>query len=260
MATTISQLTSLTDCDDLTADHLEETRQALGLTTAEIAEAVGWSVRKYQRTLDAAREAGAVDRDTVLMLRGLESVLASQTPHSSSLMARRSMRTVDRSGGVPERFRRVFANSNGKPDDRDLPWTLVVAPDILRVLVERANARTRITYGEIAELLLDRGLLKQRVWPYTAYGRPLGLICGVLLDLGLDEGRKVPVLSTIVVNRTGEPGPGFDDMAKRYYKAWGGDARRVNRDRSGAIQELQEEVFAFDDWDGVRQRLGLAPL
>ena len=61
--------------DTVEADDIEACRRVLGYTPAEFAEQLGWSLRRYQRALEAAREDTFAERDVALAVRGLVDVL-----------------------------------------------------------------------------------------------------------------------------------------------------------------------------------------
>ena len=69
--------------DTVEADDLEACRRALSLAPPEFAEQLGWSPRKYQRVLEAAREDGFVD-ETPLAVGGLLSVLLGTDDEGST--------------------------------------------------------------------------------------------------------------------------------------------------------------------------------
>lgn len=97
-------------------------------------------------------------------------------------------------------------------------WSAEVAPHLFRLLVERTmlGAGT-ISYGGAATTLEERGLT-HRVWPRTAYGRPLGYICQALLALGEETGERIPLISVIVTKADGDPSDGIDGLIKEYLK------------------------------------------
>ena len=79
------------------------------------------------------------------------------------------------------------------------------------VLTAIAKKGKTITYGELAEVL-------------GIHHRPIRYVLGVLQDYCLAE--KLPPLTILVVNQSGEPGPGFiahsfDDLEAGYSEVWG---------------------------------------
>ncbi|WP_221931664.1 hypothetical protein [Palleronia caenipelagi] len=117
-----------------------------------------------------------------------------------------------------------------------------------------------ISYGEAATTLEERGLT-HRVWPRTAYGRPLGLICKAILDLGEATGTRIPLISVIVTKAGGDPSDGIDGLLKAYLKLH--EAKplrkekiaRLRTDRAAMIQELQNEALQYRHWPGVVRAL-----
>jgi len=251
------------DFDTVGADDIEACRRALHLTPPEFAEHFGWSLRKYQRVLEAAREADFVDRDTALAVRGLLDVLlgaddegpaTAVTDTDGLLWGNDDARTF--LGG------RVFPSILPDVAESSGPWTAQVTPHLLRLVAERAVRGKPITYGEAATTLEERNLTK-RVWPRTLYGMPLGAICRALMTLGREADIRIPLLSAIVVKASGQPGPGIDDLIRVFVKQCEtGDRRkelltRLKRDRAALIQELQDEIFAFPHWPGVLHALSV---
>lgn len=79
------------------------------------------------------------------------------------------------------------------------------------VLATVAKSGKTITYGELAKVL-------------GIHHRPIRYVLGVLQDYCLAEG--LPPLTILVVNQSGEPGPGFiahsfDDLEAGYEEVWG---------------------------------------
>ena len=249
--------------DTVEADDIEACRRAFGFTPTEFAEQLGWSPRKYQRCLEAAREDRFAERDVALAVRGLLDVLLGTDDHE--------VKSVHFAAGAPHQDARdamafgggrIFADFLPKILADCGPWTADVTPHLLRLAAERATKGKRITYGEAATTLEEAGLT-HRVWPRTLYGMPLGAICDVMMMLGRETKTRVPLLSTIVVRASGQPGPGVDPMIRKFVQqhAEGEQAKelltRLKRDRDGLIAELQQEVFAFLHWPGVLRALGL---
>ncbi len=261
----IMSLTTLEDFDTVPVDEIEVCRRAVGATAPEFAEQLGWSARKYQRTLEAAREAdGYVDRDVALAVRGLVHVLLGDDDESATgvILENDLMPCGD---GNAQSFLggQVFPHVLQEVSESAGEWTKEVMHPLFRLIAGRALRRKLITYGEAATTLEENGLTK-RVWPRTLYGMPLGAICSALLKLG-QEGEKprIPLLSVIVVRASGEPGPGLDPIIRDFIKQYetGEQARenlaRLKRDRTSLVKELQEEVFDFPHWPGVLHALSV---
>lgn len=246
----LAAMTQIDQFDDVTADDIEEARQSLSLTPSEMAAALDWSARKYSRALDAAREAEAVSRDFALAVRGMIEVSGERCGKRQDLLDDGAF--LD--GQTFETILKDHCDAEGG-------WTAEVAPHLLRLLAERVALGTgTISYGEAATTLEERGLT-HRVWPRTAYGRPLGLICKALLDLGAETGERIPLISVIVTKAGGDPSDGIDDLLKAYLKRHNPKSLRkekiaeFKRDRSGLIQELQHEALQYRHWPGVVRAL-----
>lgn len=246
----IKSLTHVDQFDDLTADDIEEARQSLSLTPLEMAAALDWSARKYSRALDAAREAEAVSRDFALAVRGIIEVSGEHSGKPQDL--------VDDGRFLNGRTFETILKDHSNTEEG---WSAEVAPHLLRLLAERvALGGGTISYGEAATTLEERGLT-HRVWPRTAYGRPLGLICKALLDLGAETGERIPLISVIVTKAGGDPSDGIDGLVKSYLKHHEPKPRRkekiamLKQDRRALIQELQREVLQYRHWPGVVRAL-----
>jgi hypothetical protein len=243
--------------DTVTAEDIEQCRRDLGLTPLEFAEYLGWSVRKYQRSLESAREDGFAARDTSLAIRGLVHVLlgADENALTAGL-------ADEAPAGWEDTNKPDFLNGRTFPSIiRDIQnecgeWTSNVLPHLFKLVADRAKRKKFITYGEAATILEDRGKT-HRVWPRTLYGLPLGAMCNAVLSLGHEADMRIPLLSSIVISAGGEPGPGLDVMIKRFVKQYETASTaaeivtRIKRDRAALMKEIQAEVFAFDNWPGV---------
>ncbi|MXP65640.1 hypothetical protein E0493_20020 [Roseomonas sp. M0104] len=249
--------------DTVEAADIEAARRALQLTPPEFAEQLGWSLRKYQRTLEAAQDDGFVVRDVALAVRGLVDVLlgadddgpAESITDIDVTLSTNSAAKAFLGGRVfPAILPNIAANSG--------EWTAQVTPHLLRLVAARAMRGKPITYGAAATTLEERGLTK-RVWPRTLYGMPLGAICDAMMLLSREGGMRIPLLSAIVVKASGQPGTGIDGMIKKFIKQHEESGRakellvRLRRDREALIQELQGEVCTFPHWPGVVRALGL---
>lgn len=251
---TIDGITTLDECDEVSAEVIEASRRALKLTTVAFAEALGWSQRKYQRVLEAAKDDGAVSRDVALAVRGASHILSMSGRTAAAAV--RSAAGAENATVVPA----VFQELSDSPGS----WTEHVAPHVMRALAARASEGALITYGELAETLEDANLT-HRVWPRTAYANPLGLVCRVCIEVREVQCRRVPLLTAIVVRAGKEPGVGFDGMVRHFFKKHEGSEyleawRRYKADRANVISNLQKEVFRFKHWDEVLTRVGLNPV
>ncbi len=252
------EISNLNDFDTVSAEDLEASRQLLGLTPPEFAESLGWSLRKYQRTLEATREKGFADRDTALAIRGLAHVLLGSEEEDAAI-GTGIMEVPLRDDG---RFLkgRVFPHILEDVAATSGEWTAQVTPHLLELVAKRAIQGKPITYGEAATTLEERDLTR-RVWPRTLYGMPLGAICRALLALSKETGERIPLLSVIVVRASGEPGTGIDNFLKDFLTLHEPKAEhrkllvRLKKDRAGLVKEMQEEVFAYPNWPGVFRAL-----
>jgi hypothetical protein len=255
MGVKINSVRTVDDCDFITADDIEAWRKELGPTPGELAEQLGWSTRKYQRLIEAAREEGAAPRDVVLSLLGLAS-LSHITPQSKGTTPPGPKFFAGKR--YPELVNEICAYQR----DQGHKWTADVTPHVLRETALSARQSKRVTYNDLAERLEVKGAT-HRVWPRTAYGRPLGSVCTIVTELGRRAQKRVPLLSVIVVKQDGSPGEGFDGMTKEFFKVHEASRyrelrARMRNERELVIAELQREVMQFNYWDEVIQTLGLA--
>lgn len=259
----IMALTDPDDFDAVTPADVEACRRGLSLTPPEFAEYLGWSARKYQRVLEAAREDAFVSRDTALAVRGLAHVLLGSDGESTASPSDVGLNLLNE--GTAKLFLggKVFPHILPSIARESGEWTAEVTPHLLRLIAERAVRGKLIKYGEAATTLEERKLTK-RVWPRTLYGMPLGAICNALMALGHEGRIRIPLLSVIVVRADGEPGEGLDGMIKKYVRQY--ETReaaedvlaRIRRDRAALIKEMQDEVFSFGNWPGVLRALDVS--
>lgn len=251
----IKTLSDVEEFDDLTVDDIEEARRSLSFTRSEMAAALDWSDRKYSRTLDVARDADVVNRDFALAVRGIIEVSDEQFDEPKDL--------VD--DGVflnGQTYEAIFTDRC----DRMGGWSADVAPHLLRLLAERAAlGRGTISYGEAATALEERGLT-HRVYPRTVYGRPLGLICEVLLALSDATGERIPLITAIVTKAGGDPSNGIDGPLTSFLKYHEPELskktikKKLKNNRSELMQVLQHEALQYPHWPGVvRALLGRDP-
>lgn len=253
----IEEICSLEDCDKVTVEDLEAGRKVLGLTPVEIAERLVWSVRKYQRMLDAVREDGFAPRDVVLSFVGMFHIDGGIKANDSSMVLGEVSSKLFRKSD----YSYLLLSECERQREEGHEWTADVTPHVLRILALQAQRGLRITYNDLAEWLESEGVTG-RVWPRTPYGRPLGAVCRVITELGRLTSTRIPLLSVIVVRQNGLPGQGFDEMTKEFFKIHEPEkARSLNlqmrNDRNSLINVLQKEVLAFRHWAEVSAVLGL---
>ena len=123
-----------------------------------------------------------------------------------------------------------------------------LARRVLPILVKQAQAKERITYGDLG---------KEVKAHHRAIGRALGCVGRALDGLtpkwGTDT--KVPPVQCLVVNKNSHfPGHGFDGFME-------GEGRNLTKEqRQRRIEEYQSKVFAYSYWPEVLAALRLEPL
>lgn len=252
----LSDIRDLDDFDFVTPEQIEMSRKSLAMTVSDFAESLGWSKRKYNRSLENAKECGFVDRDWALAVRGMLTVLEAAAPDNSVKSLTQDFDDVAddfAQGQVHFDILDTALQSSGE-------WTAQVTPHLLKLVAARAMQGKAITYGEAANTLEESGMTK-RVWPRTLYGMPLGLICEAVLELSERTGERIPLLSVIVVKADGEPGEGIDGLIRRFINTnepkRSRESRliRLKRNRQKLVEEMQQEVFAYPHWPGVIRAL-----
>ena len=258
MTIRIAEINDITDCDHVAADEIEECRKQLGCTPAELADHLGWSTRKYQRVVEAAKEDGDTPRDVVLSLFGLSKLLNTSAVGQTDRKAPASSKSLFFGKGAD--YTEVIDKECTDQLNQGHKWTAEITPPILRELAIRASQGLRITYNDLAEKLESAG--SKRVWPRTAYGRPLGSVCKVINELSRTAKKRIPLLSVIVVKQDGGPGEGFDDMTKEFFSLHEANQyrelmARMRSERNVMVTQLQQEVFEFPHWEEVVRVLKL---
>ena len=112
-----------------------------------------------------------------------------------------------------------------------------------------------VNYGQLHDAVASRGG-KANIGKLTKYSFPLGRIATAMQRLGL------PPLTTIVVKASnGLPSSGIDGFIKDHL-----DLNRAERDalennadfRRAKVQQLWDEVYAYEKWIEVMAALGIA--
>lgn len=123
------------------------------------------------------------------------------------------------------------------------------ARQALPILVRQALLKKTIFYEDLAKEL---GMPNPRNLNYV-----LGSIGVTLNELSVKWHEKVPLLNTLVINKTtGIPGEGFDEFLPR-----GVDVRNMSRkQKDAAFKAFYKEIYSYPKWNEVLRALGLRPL
>jgi hypothetical protein len=106
-------------------------------------------------------------------------------------------------------------------------------------LVTAAKYRGTVTYQEIAKLL---------GWPVVGnwMGKEIGQLCGEISEDEVTDGR--PMLSAIVVNTMGTPGPGFYALARQLGRlADDADEKKFWQDERQSVHDTWKVVLGKKD-------------
>lgn len=134
------------------------------------------------------------------------------------------------------------------------PWRRPIVPDMVPILIRRAQEGRTITYGELAEQLhYEFGHVPKA--RKTLYGPPVGAIGVAIRELSGKWGDNIPPINTIVVRAsTGRPGTGADEIAHYFFEDNG---KGMAKDRDAYLDEAMKAVFDFGHrWDRVAKALG----
>ncbi len=138
-------------------------------------------------------------------------------------------------------------------------WTQVVARAALPILVNYAKQGKTITYGE-----LDQEIINHRVWGHVHianYGGVGGAIGSALIKTSQETGKRIPPINAIIVNaNTGLPGNGVNYFIQRYTNNYADIDQLDEEELVSIINETQEDVFTFKDWDKILTDYGFEPV
>lgn len=138
-------------------------------------------------------------------------------------------------------------------------WTKVTARVALPILIWCAQNGRTITYGQLDQEIVRRGLGHHVI--AVQYGYPAGAIGDALIETATEWNEKIPPLNAIVVNiRDGLPGKGVNYYLNEYY---GPDINVDNmpeNDRRAVVEEIHQDIYAYERWDDVLGEYGLDPI
>ena len=138
-------------------------------------------------------------------------------------------------------------------------WTRITARAALPILVWCAKNGRTITYGQLDQEIVRRGL-GHHVHA-AAYGYPAGAIGNALFETEENWGEAIPPLNAIIVNsRNGMPGTGVDYYLERYFEPED-DIKSMTEDaRRAVVEEIHADIFAYEFWDSIIEEYGLLPI
>ena len=121
------------------------------------------------------------------------------------------------------------------------------ARQALPILVRLAQARSRITYKDLAQEL---GMPNPRNLNYV-----LGCIGFALQELSAVQHKEIPLINVLVFNKiTGQPGEGVRTLLKEKFHALS------EQDQNAALEFINQTIYDYPDWPQVLAYFGLKPL
>ena len=138
-------------------------------------------------------------------------------------------------------------------------WSNKTGRAILPILVWCARNGRTVTYSD-----LDRELVRRK-WGHhvmaVVYGHPAGAVGRALIETEASWGRPIPPLNALVVNKgTGLPGKGCDNFIMRHVHLDKSLIKITQDERKSLVEELFDEIFAFEDWERILDEYGLPHL
>lgn len=138
-------------------------------------------------------------------------------------------------------------------------WTEITARYALPILVWCAKKGKTITYGQVDQEIMRRGLGSHVL--AVKYGWPVGAIGDALIEIEKYWDEKIPPLNAIVVNaKDGVPGKGVNEYLERYFGLNRSITSMTKKEKLAVLEEVHADVFAYDYWDDVLDECGLPSL
>lgn len=138
-------------------------------------------------------------------------------------------------------------------------WTNATARAALPILVWCAQHGRTITYGQLDQEIVQRGL-GHHVHP-AQYGYPAGAIGSALFETEQEWGDAIPPLNAIVVNaKEGMPGAGVDFFLERYFQPEQDIDSMTKEDRRAVVEEIHGDIFSYEYWGDILEQYGLQPI
>lgn len=138
-------------------------------------------------------------------------------------------------------------------------WTKETARAALPILICCAKNGRTITYGQLDQEIVNRGLGHHVL--AVQYGYPAGSIGSALIETEEEWGERIPPLNAIVVNkRNGLPGTGVNYYLERYYEPDESVDDMSEADKRAVVEDIHQDIFAYTRWDDVLIKYGLTPI
>ncbi len=138
-------------------------------------------------------------------------------------------------------------------------WTERTALAALPLLVWCAKNGRTITYGQLDQEIVNRGLGHHVM--AVQYGYPAGAVGSALIETEEEWGSVIPPLNVIVVNAKSRlPGKGVNYYLERYYEPDQAIQEMSLKEKKAIIEEIQADVFAYEYWDDILKEYYLEPI
>ncbi|MNZ64604.1 hypothetical protein D3C78_827780 [compost metagenome] len=138
-------------------------------------------------------------------------------------------------------------------------WTKETARAALPILIWCAKNGRTITYGQLDQEIVNRGLGHHVM--AVQYGYPAGSIGNALIETEEEWGEPIPPLNAIVVNAAnGLPGKGVNYYLERYYEPDECIDEMPEDEKRAVVEEIHEDIFSYEHWDDVLNEYGLRPI
>ncbi|MER0202790.1 hypothetical protein C8R26_1525 [Nitrosomonas oligotropha] len=138
-------------------------------------------------------------------------------------------------------------------------WTKETARAVLPILIWCAKNGRTITYGQLDQEIVNRGLGHHVM--AVQYGYPAGAIGSALIETEIKWGEPIPPLNAIVVNAgNGLPGKGVNYYLERYYEPDMNVDDMSEDEKRAVVEEIHEDIFAYERWDDILNEYGFFPI
>ena len=138
-------------------------------------------------------------------------------------------------------------------------WTERTALAALPLLVWCAKNGRTITYGQLDQEIVNRGLGHHVM--AVQYGYPAGAVGSALIETEEEWGSVIPPLNVIVVNAKDRlPGKGVNYYLERYYEPDQTIQEMSPKEKKAIMEEIQADVFAYEYWDDILKEYYLEPI
>jgi hypothetical protein len=145
---------------------------------------------------------------------------------------------------------------------KGITWTVKTARQMIPILIENAIKNQTITYGVLDNELKKRHPDRLPTGKLPKMGLPLGAIAEVIDETRQEAKDKtsnvdkifqtMPPIEALVIRKdTQLPGKGINGFLESYLEAIGihNPEELIKNDREGIVKRIQNDVFAWRDWD-----------